>query len=149
MSHTIRILNGRVWTGDPARPRADAVAIRDDRIVAIGTADDVRRAVPDAEDLDARGGLVVPGFIDAHLHLLAGGFRLTSVQLRGVTSRDAFTPGCSASSDTIVAPAALARSQCSWTSSTTTNIRLVASAPSRIAIVPKPSVPGPTITYPS
>ena len=90
MSHTIRILNGHVWTGDPALPRADAVAIRDGRIVAVGSAGDVRRAVPDAEDLDARGGLVVPGFIDAHLHLLAGGFRLTSVQLRGVTSRDAF-----------------------------------------------------------
>ena len=90
MSHTIRILNGHVWTGDRARPRAEAIAIRDGLIAAAGTAADIRRAMPDAEDLDARGGLVVPGFIDAHLHLLAGGFHLTSVQLRPVTSREAF-----------------------------------------------------------
>lgn len=90
MPHNIRIFNGRVWTGDTARPRADAVGISGDRIVAVGTADDVRQAVPHGEDLDARGGLVVPGFIDAHLHLLAGGFHLQSVQMRGVTSRETF-----------------------------------------------------------
>jgi predicted amidohydrolase YtcJ len=66
------------------------VAIQGDRIVAVGTAADVRRAVPQAEELDACGGLVVPGFIDAHLHLLAGGVHLRSVQLRDVRSRETF-----------------------------------------------------------
>lgn len=90
MSHTLRIVNGRVWTGTAAQPRAEAVAVRGDRILAVGTNGDILRAAPAAEEIDARGGLVVPGFIDAHLHLLAGGFRLTSVQLRGVASREAF-----------------------------------------------------------
>jgi predicted amidohydrolase YtcJ len=90
VSHDLSIVNGHVWTGDPAQPRAEAVAMRDGRIAVVGTTAEVRRAVPAAEAIDARGGLIVPGFIDAHLHLLAGGFRLTSVQLRGVTSRDAF-----------------------------------------------------------
>ena len=82
------IVNGRVWTGDPARPWAEALAFRDDRVTAVGTTADIRALAGRTGEIDARGGLVAPGFIDAHLHLLAGGFRLTEVRLRDASSRD-------------------------------------------------------------
>src|SRR5687768_4251179 len=84
------IVNGRVWTADPARPWADALAFRDGRVTAVGTLADVRTIGGRDAEIDANGGLVTPGFIDSHLHLLAGGFRLTEVQLRAVTTRSAF-----------------------------------------------------------
>ncbi len=83
------IVNGRVWTGDPAQPWAEAIAIDGDRIAAVGSTADIRARTGRAREIDARGGLVAPGFIDSHIHLLAGGFRLTEVQLRGISSRDA------------------------------------------------------------
>ena len=70
------VVNGRVWTGDPWRPRAEAVAIDGDRILAVGTTDEVRSIAHGGRELDAAGGLIAPGFIDAHLHMIAGGFRL-------------------------------------------------------------------------
>jgi predicted amidohydrolase YtcJ len=84
------VLTGRVWTGDRRQPRADAVAIRGDRIVAVGSRDEIRALGTPARVIDAATGLIAPGFIDSHLHLLAGGFRLTAVQLRDVSSRPEF-----------------------------------------------------------
>lgn len=83
-------LTGRVWTGDRRQPLAEAVAIRGDRIVAVGSRDQIRTLGTPARVIDAAGGLIAPGFIDSHIHLLAGGFRLTSVQLGDVSSRDEF-----------------------------------------------------------
>jgi predicted amidohydrolase YtcJ len=68
------IRNAKVWTVDADRPTAKAVAIRDDRIVAVGEDREVREAVgPGAEEIDAGGHTVLPGFVDAHNHLRAGG----------------------------------------------------------------------------
>jgi len=67
------IRNANVWTVDPTRPEADAVAVRDGRIAAVGDDRDARHAVDsDAEEIDARGATVLPGFIDAHNHLRLG-----------------------------------------------------------------------------
>src|SRR5712691_6313857 len=64
-------LHGRIWTGDPARPRAQAIAISGDRIVAVGSDAEVMRAVgPAAAPVDLRDRFVAPGFNDAHLHFL-------------------------------------------------------------------------------
>jgi hypothetical protein len=79
-----------VWTADPARPWAEAVAIAGERITLVGTSDEVRRAAEGAEIIDAGGRLVVPGFIDTHVHFIDGGFRLASVQLRDAKTRDEF-----------------------------------------------------------
>jgi predicted amidohydrolase YtcJ len=87
---TLVLVNGRVWTGDPARPAAEAVAIAGSRIVAVGTNADIRALAGAATVIDAAGGFVVPGFIDSHVHFLDGGFRLASVQLRGAATRDEF-----------------------------------------------------------
>jgi predicted amidohydrolase YtcJ len=84
------IVNGRVWTGDSTRPWAEAIAVEGDRIAAVGSTADIRAMTGGSGEIDARGGLVAPGFIDSHIHLLAGGFRLTEVQLRRASSRDAF-----------------------------------------------------------
>jgi predicted amidohydrolase YtcJ len=81
------IVNGRVWTGNPEQPWAEALAIRNDRILAVGSTEEIRALAGGGLRIDARGGLVTPGFIDSHIHLLAGGFRLTSVALRHVSGR--------------------------------------------------------------
>jgi predicted amidohydrolase YtcJ len=85
------IVNARVWTGEPATPSAGAVAVRGDRIAELGDSAAIRAlAGPATRIVDAKGGLLVPGFIDAHVHFIDGGFRLTSVQLRDATSREDF-----------------------------------------------------------
>jgi predicted amidohydrolase YtcJ len=88
---TTVIVNARVWTGERERPWAEAVAVADDRIVAIGTTDEIRALSGDATSvIDAAGGMVTPGFIDAHVHFLGGGFGLASVQLRDAATKAEF-----------------------------------------------------------
>ena len=85
---TIAVVNARAWTGDPRRPWADAIAVRGERIAAVGSSAEIRKlAGRDARVIDARGMMLVPGFIDSHIHFIDGGFGLASVQLR-----DARTP---------------------------------------------------------
>lgn len=65
---------------DPARPRAEAVAVAGGRIVAAGSANEAARAVDgDAERIDCAGGVLLPAFIDAHCHLLAYAASLRSI----------------------------------------------------------------------
>ena len=87
---TLVIVNARVWTGDPAAPWAEAIAARGDTLAAVGTSDAIRRLAPDVAALDAGGRLIVPGFIDTHVHFVDGGFRLASVQLRDAKTREEF-----------------------------------------------------------
>jgi hypothetical protein len=64
--------NARVLTMDSARPRAEALAVRDGRIAAVGAADEVGAALGGRpRRVDCAGGLLLPSFIDAHCHLLA------------------------------------------------------------------------------
>ena len=85
------LINGTVWTGNPRQPWAEAVAVRGERIHSVGTTAEVRRlAGGGATVVDLRGGLVLPGFIDSHTHFLAGGFSLSSVQLRDCRGREDF-----------------------------------------------------------
>ena len=61
------LTNGRVFTANPARPWAEAVAIRGNRIVAVGFSADLA-TMPATRRIDLHGRLVVPGINDAHLH---------------------------------------------------------------------------------
>src|SRR5258706_3251339 len=81
------VTNAKIWTVDPNRPKAEAVAVLGDRIVAVGTAAEVdgwRGA--DTRLIDAGGKLVLPGFNDAHVHFVSGGFQLDSVDLKDADS---------------------------------------------------------------
>jgi hypothetical protein len=63
------IIGGRVFTGDPERPWAEAIAIRGDRIVAVGTTAEIGVAHADARrTIAVDGRLVIPGINDAHVH---------------------------------------------------------------------------------
>ena len=85
---TMAVVNARVWTGDTTRPWADAIAVSADTIAAVGSSAEIRKlAGAGARIIDAHGAMLTPGFIDAHVHFLDGGFALSSVQLR-----DAKTP---------------------------------------------------------
>ncbi len=85
------LVNGKVWTGDPARPWAEAVAVRDGKIFMAGTAAEARKLSPSGTKLvDLGGSLVLPGFVDSHTHFLAGGFALKSIQLREAKGREDF-----------------------------------------------------------
>ncbi len=62
------LTNGRVFTGDPAKPWAEAVAIRGERIVAVGSTTEVLAQAGKASTIDLGGRLLVPGINDAHDH---------------------------------------------------------------------------------
>ncbi len=85
------VTGARVWTGDPARPWAEAVAVSGDKILAVGTAGDVAPLIgDDTEVIESAGGMLVPGLIDTHVHFLAGGAALASVQLRDAQTPEEF-----------------------------------------------------------
>ncbi|MDQ3548124.1 MAG: amidohydrolase, partial [Chloroflexota bacterium] len=80
-------INGRVLTIDPSRPRAESVAVRDGKILAVGSNDDLaglRGALTRVVDLD--GATLMPGFIDAHTHFVSGSQTLDRVRLGGATT---------------------------------------------------------------
>lgn len=77
------LLNGKVWTGNPKQPEAEALALRGDRILAVGTSKEIQTLVtPTTKTLDLAGRRVVPGFYDSHVHLLSSGIRLGQVRLK-------------------------------------------------------------------
>jgi predicted amidohydrolase YtcJ len=78
------IRNARVWTGDPIRPWATALAVRGDRIALVGDDADVVGA-PGAPTIDAGGRFVMPGVIDSHNHIRLGSGD-GAVQLAGATT---------------------------------------------------------------
>lgn len=85
---TLAVTGARIWTGNPEQPWAEALAVQGERIVAVGSDSEIEAWIGQGTRIiAAEGGFVAPGFIDAHVHFLEGGFRLSSVQLR-----DAKTP---------------------------------------------------------
>jgi predicted amidohydrolase YtcJ len=85
------IVNAKVHTVDSARPSAEAVAICGDRIARVGSNDEVKQIAGRAtRTIDARGQLLVPGFNDAHVHLVSGAEELVGVDLRPAKSPQEF-----------------------------------------------------------
>ncbi|HJZ69339.1 MAG TPA: amidohydrolase family protein, partial [Blastocatellia bacterium] len=85
------LINGRVWTGNKAQPWAEAVASRGERILAVGSNDDVKKLTDSkTRIIDLRGKLALPGFIDDHTHFIEGGFHLLSVDLRDAATPEEF-----------------------------------------------------------
>ncbi len=84
------IRNGRVLTMDEANPRASAVAVAGNRILAIGSEAEIDAySGPDTHVIDARGATVLPGFNEAHMHIFGGSAELRELSLMGVKGFEA------------------------------------------------------------
>ena len=80
---------GLIYTVDPARPTAEAVAVRGDRIVFVGSAKDVEAWTgPKSRAVDLAGGMLMPGFIDSHDHLASTGIMKLGVNLSGLKGKE-------------------------------------------------------------
>jgi predicted amidohydrolase YtcJ len=90
-SADLAFVNGAVSTMDAVRRRAHAVAVKDGRIAAVGTDDDVRNLIGSGTDvIDLRGRMLVPGFQDAHVHPPAAGVDMLRCDLHDVSGLDAY-----------------------------------------------------------
>jgi len=87
MQADLVLINGKIFTMNPSQPHAEAVAIKDGKIVQVGTNDDVNRWTgKEAELIDLKGKTVVPGFIDTHIHVADFARVLTWLDLHDVQS---------------------------------------------------------------
>jgi predicted amidohydrolase YtcJ len=88
MTEDLILFNADIRTMDPSRPTTEALVIRGERLLALGTAEEMAAiAGPGARRIDAGGRLCLPGFQDAHIHLLNGGTDLVeTAQLYDCTS---------------------------------------------------------------
>ena len=88
----IVIQGGPVWTGlSTGRGQPGAVAIAAGKILAVGDSAQVARYVGSkTQVIQARGGLIMPGFADGHTHFVDGGFQLASIDLRNVSTPQEF-----------------------------------------------------------
>ena len=83
--------NGNVYTVNERAPKAEAVAVRKDRIIFVGSNRDVQKYIgKNTRVVDLKGATVVPGMTDAHHHLEGVGFREMTLNLEGVISLDEF-----------------------------------------------------------
>jgi len=83
--------NGNIYTVNEARPKAEAVAIKGDRIVFVGSNREAQTYVGrDTRVIDLNGKTMVPGMTDAHHHLSGVGFREMTLNLEGVNSLEDF-----------------------------------------------------------
>jgi len=85
------ILSAHVWTVDDAMPEAEAVAVRDERILRVGTSDEIRGLVgPSTQVIDGRSRLVLPGFQDNHTHFISGGESVGQLDLKDAATPEEF-----------------------------------------------------------
>ncbi len=73
MSETIILHHPLICTMDPERPWAQAIAVRDGRIIAVGSLEEARAALPDTPVLELGGEMVIPGLVDVHNHFVWAG----------------------------------------------------------------------------
>lgn len=88
------ILKGKIYTSDSLQPWAEAMAVQGERLLAVGTWDQVKAHQGQHTEMYelAKEQVVLPGFIDSHTHLVDGGLRmfLFSIQLRQAKTKQAF-----------------------------------------------------------
>lgn len=83
------VVNGKVYAGGGAEDLAEAVAIRGNKVVRVGTNREIQRLRrAQTTVIDAKGGAVVPGFNDAHAHFISGGLSLGQINLLEATTLD-------------------------------------------------------------
>jgi len=85
MKADLILVNGVIHTMDSAKPRAEAIAFAGNRVLALGSNDEMRDLkASGCRMVDLRGRTVVPGLTDAHLHFLSYGIGLKEIELAGV-----------------------------------------------------------------
>ncbi len=85
------LFNGKVWTVDASKPEAQAVAVLNGRVLAVGSTAEMRRHVgKGTTQIDLKGRRMLPGFIDNHTHFMNGGFQLVNVDLRAAANEEEF-----------------------------------------------------------
>jgi len=81
-SANLLLINGHIYTSNPARPWVKAIALRGEKIIAVGTEDEVAEfRGPKTQVIDLAGRMAMPGIIDSHLHFLGGSQALDEVNL--------------------------------------------------------------------
>src|SRR5207253_10571369 len=90
-SADVVFINGNVYTANEKQPRAEAVAVKGDRIVFVGSNSDAKKfQAANTRVIDLHGATVVPGMTDAHQHLEGVGFREMTLNLEGITNLQEF-----------------------------------------------------------
>jgi predicted amidohydrolase YtcJ len=94
------LTHGKIWTGEPnsaasrrMAPAAfvEAVAISNGRFLAAGASEQIQAYVgPNTQEIDLQGQAAIPGFIDAHVHFIQGGFQLLEIDLKNTRSEAEF-----------------------------------------------------------
>ena len=82
------IYNAKIYTVNDQFDIAEAMAIKDGKILGVGKSDEIRKAYSATTEVDAQGKPIYPGFIDAHAHFFGYGESLQSADLRGTNSWD-------------------------------------------------------------
>ena len=86
------LVSAKIWTGNPASPAAEALAVQNGRIVAVGSNADIEKwKGPKTAVVDGKGRRVVPGMIDCHTHMSMGGLDLLALDLRKTKDPAEFT----------------------------------------------------------
>ncbi len=80
------VINGNIYTVNPSFEKAEAFAIKNGKIIAIGTSEEIKNNYAPQKTIDAQGKTIVPGFIDAHCHFLGLGLQQQKVDLTGTKS---------------------------------------------------------------
>ena len=84
-------INGSIWTGIDVAPRAEAMAVKGEALMAVGSNDEVNALKgPTSSVIDLEGKFVVPGMMDSHTHFMEGGFQLLRLNFREVDSPEDF-----------------------------------------------------------
>jgi len=100
------LINGKIWTVDSQQPLAQAVAVSNGRILAVGSNKEInKQRGSDTQVLDLNGKLVLPGFIDSHTHFVSAGFNLTGVDLKDAENEEEFGKRLAAASEKLPASA--------------------------------------------
>lgn len=83
------VTNGTIFTADDSLPFAEAMAIRDSRMIGVGNYSFIKDILgSETKVFNLKGKIVVPGFIDSHVHLISGGLQMATLDLHGVNSKD-------------------------------------------------------------
>ncbi len=80
------IVNANIYTVDNDNSKAEAIAVRGSRIVAVGSTQDIQNQYTSQNVIDAKGKTIVPGLIDSHAHMMGLGQSLSELNLYGTTS---------------------------------------------------------------